>query len=170
MARKKVDLSAITGKTVDDPIVFFCYKKQHSFSLPAFEIGDDGKFVLDSKKERIPLFEMVDPEKNIKRRVRKLFATAILPTTEKKTTNGKVVDYKSCFRLFRNDPYYEDLYKYLTAEAKRTESPIWDADEFNKREHPEAYRVAEQISAIKEDYESQIAKLQVENERLKRGK
>jgi hypothetical protein len=167
---KKVDLAIITGESKNDSIVsFYCYKKAHTFSLPAFEVGDDEKFVLDEKRERVPLFE-VDPEKGIKRRVRKQFSFALLPNVEKKTADGKTVEYKSVFVLHKSDFYFEDLYRYLTAESKKGESPVWNAEDFNAKEHPEAFKVAEKMSVLQDEYEKQIFELKAENERLKKGK
>lgn len=170
MAKKNVDLSIVTGKKDDGVVSFYCYKKHYSFSLLAYEVDDNGKFKLDAKGERIPLYVDVDPEKGTKRRARKTFEFTLMPNIEVKTEHGKRVDYKAIFILHKDNIYYEDLYKFLTAEAKKTESPVWSSDEFNKNEHPEAYAVAEKMSELKDDYEKQIMLLKEENERLKKGK
>lgn len=169
MAKKDEALSVIPSKGKE--VVFYAYKKSHTFSLPAFEVDDNdsSKFKLDKNGDRIPLYEIPDPEKNIKRRVRKPFAFTLMPNITKETPNGKSVEYKCVFVPSRDKLYCKDLIEYLTAESKKEESVIWSDSDFNKNEHPEAFAVAEKVSAQLSEYEKQITDLKAENERLKKG-
>lgn len=171
MAPKKIDLSLVNGTKEDSSVVaFYCYKKSFTFSLPAYELNDSGKFKLTEKGERIPLYEITDPDKGIKRRVRKTFEFSLMPNITKQTEHGKTVEYKCVFALSKENVYFDDLLKFLTAESKKGESSVWSSEEFNKNEHPEAYVIAEKMSTMKDGYEAQLAALKEENERLKKGK
>jgi len=171
MAPKKIDLSAVgVAKESLSVVAFYCYKKSFTFSLPAYELDDSGKFKLTEKGERVPQYEITDPDKGIKRRVRKTFEFSLMPNITKQTEHGKTVEYKCVFALSKENVYFDDLLKFLTAESKKGESSIWSSEEFNKNEHPEAYVIAEKMSTMKDGYEAEIAALKEENERLKKAK
>lgn len=160
MSKDKTIEKLVTGKENSKVITFYCFQKTYGFSLPAFEVGDDGKFILDSNKQRVPLFED-NEEGKVKRRKRIQFNFSLIPDTfEKKTVHGNTVSFKCMFSLKGDELYYEDLLKYLNKEAAERNSPICNSIDFLKQNNAESFKAAEKFAEREESLLSKIDSLE----------
>lgn len=171
MSKEKTIEKLITGKASEGKAVnFYCFNKTYGFSLLAYEVGDDGKFILDQNKNRKPLFEE-NEEGKVKRRKRVQFNFSLIPEDFVKNTNaGKTVEFKCMFSLKGDELYYDDLLAYLNKEASDRGSPIYNQIDYLKASNSEAFKTAEAFAEKEEQYNNKISSLEAEIERLKKGK
>lgn len=171
MSKEKTIEKLITGKTTDGKTVsFYCFQKSYSFSLPAFEVGDDGKFILDSNKQRKPLFEN-DEDGKVKRRKRAQFSFSLIPQDfSSKTEHGKTVKFECVFNLNGNELYYDDLLKKLNAEAEDRSSPIHNAIQYLQAKDSGIFKTAEKFAEKEEAYQSEIEALKEKIAKLEGSK
>lgn len=160
MSKEKTIEKLITGKAAEGKAAnFYVFGTGNSFSLLAYEVGDDGKFILDNNKQRKPLFES-DEEGKVKRRKRMLFQFALMPDDfVKKGTDGKTVIFKCVFSLKGDELYYDDLLAYLNKEAANRNSPVYNQMDYLKACNTEVYKAAEKYADREETLLSTIDEL-----------
>lgn len=171
MSKEKTIEKLITGSVTEGKAVnFYCFQKSYGFSLPAFETGDNGKFVLDSNKQRKPLFEN-DEDGKVKRRKRVQFNFSLIPDKfETKGAHGKTVSFECVFSLKGDELYYDDLLKKLNAEAEDRSSPVHNSIDYLKAKDTGVFKAAEKFAEKEESYISEIEALKAKIEQLEGNK
>lgn len=159
MSKEKTIEKLITGKDEGKTVNFYCFQKSYGFSLPAFEVGDDGKFVLDGNKQRKPLFED-NEEGKVKRRKRAQFQFSLIPDAfASKGEHGKTVKFECVFSLKGDELYYEDLLKKLTSEANDRSSPVHNSIQYLQAKDHGVFKAAEKFANREESLLSTIDEL-----------
>lgn len=145
--------------------IFYCKLQGYQFSLPEYETNPDGSFKKDATGNSMPIV-VRDPNSNVTRTPRRVFQFKQQVQFNKETGKPDMMNFACKFEVREDDPYKDELMKFLTAKSKDAASSIYCEEEWVKEQNPQAYEQAEKVATL----EDRIKELQSKVDAYEKGK